>query len=370
MYLVCRKCRRDIDNHLRACKFVDFYYECIITIQNGHLECLKKVRINGDRLCSIAAAYGKLNILKYAHENEYPWNESVFSAAAENGHLDCLKYLHANRCPWSESTCSTAARNGHLDCIKYLHENRCPWDEGTCYQAAGNGHLDCLKYAHENKCWWGKETRYIAAERGHLECLKFTYENIPKYRNYAYIDPYREELCNELKYNKCVSNCAIYDAARRGYLHILKYIHANGQSWGDDACKGAIEGNKLDCLKYIHKTGGLLDSSLYKSAVKYGGHEIIEYLHLNGCPWDDELWAIYRRIGSCERVNIETVKYIHKIGLSCSNNCNSTTWCERRCDVCWRYICDEHDSAKTFKQLANKETFLYEDIINVICSFI
>jgi hypothetical protein len=45
-----------------------------------------------------------------------------------------------------------AAQNGRLECLKYAHENGCPWDKLTCIYATKSGHLDCLKYAHENGC--------------------------------------------------------------------------------------------------------------------------------------------------------------------------------------------------------------------------
>ena len=52
--------------------------------------------------------------------------------AAVGGHIECLKYAHENECPWDEKTCCGAAETGHLECLKYAHENGCPWDEDTC----------------------------------------------------------------------------------------------------------------------------------------------------------------------------------------------------------------------------------------------
>ncbi len=44
--------------------------------------------------------------------------------------------------PWDEDTCQNAAQYGRLDCLRYAHENDCPWDETTCRYAAEFGHLD------------------------------------------------------------------------------------------------------------------------------------------------------------------------------------------------------------------------------------
>ncbi len=31
--------------------------------------------------------------------------------------------------PWNETTCQYAAQHGRLDCLRYAHENGCPWDK-------------------------------------------------------------------------------------------------------------------------------------------------------------------------------------------------------------------------------------------------
>ncbi len=54
------------------------------------------------------------------------------SIAAQYGRLDCLRYAHENGCPWDETTCRYAAQYGHLDILRYAHENGCPWNESTC----------------------------------------------------------------------------------------------------------------------------------------------------------------------------------------------------------------------------------------------
>ena len=51
-----------------------------------------------------------------------------------------------------ERFCARMAENGKLELLKFLHENGCPWDDWTCSQAAYKGHLECLIYAYENGC--------------------------------------------------------------------------------------------------------------------------------------------------------------------------------------------------------------------------
>jgi hypothetical protein len=70
-----------------------------------------------------------------------------------------LKWARENNCPWNELACSNAVLHGHLEVLKWVRKNgcrrrrqrlrRCPRDENTCAGAAKGGHLEILKhYAH------------------------------------------------------------------------------------------------------------------------------------------------------------------------------------------------------------------------------
>lgn len=50
-------------------------------------------------------------------------------SAALNGDLAMLKWARENDCPWDENTCTVAAMMGHLDLVNWARENGCPWDE-------------------------------------------------------------------------------------------------------------------------------------------------------------------------------------------------------------------------------------------------
>ena len=52
--------------------------------------------------------------------------------------------------------------------LKWARENDCPWDEWTCANAAKGGHLEVLKWARANDCPWGEKTRELAASKGYV----------------------------------------------------------------------------------------------------------------------------------------------------------------------------------------------------------
>ncbi len=113
----------------------------------------------------------KNNLVKYLYFIQEIWDSNTCVIAARNGKLECLKYVHENGCSWNKDTCTIAAEAGNLECLKYAHENGCPWDKYTCKHAARYNNLECLKYAHENGCDWNVYTCACAAKNGNLEVL-------------------------------------------------------------------------------------------------------------------------------------------------------------------------------------------------------
>lgn len=107
---------------------------CTKMIKIGNLEMLQWLVIeNGfhvhrEIVCKAAAKYGQLDILKWARENEFPWDEKVCENAAENGHVGVLRWAHENGCPWSEKIYEFIIEWGDLETLKWLHENGCPWN--------------------------------------------------------------------------------------------------------------------------------------------------------------------------------------------------------------------------------------------------
>lgn len=164
------------------------------------------------KICSLAALGGNLEILKYAIKNGCRWDRYTCRNAAAGGHLQCLKYVVGNGCPTND-TYNCAAYHGNLEIMKYAHENRFIWDEDTCIYAAKKGHLECLKYAHENGCSlhedtcgniseigceWDIRICENAAENGHLHILQYCYNEGLEWDGY---DKFRDKNGNGIKKN-------------------------------------------------------------------------------------------------------------------------------------------------------------------------
>ena len=94
-----------------------------------------------------AAAYGRVEILEWAHHRGYSHacRERTSTNAVKHGQLAALIWLRDHGCSWGTKTCSHAALQGHLNILQWLRANRCPWKEDTCSAAAFNGHIEILQ---------------------------------------------------------------------------------------------------------------------------------------------------------------------------------------------------------------------------------
>src|SRR5436190_13832787 len=74
-----------------------------------------KIDKNPRDFCLYAVKNSYLELLKWAHENGYPWHQDVCDYLARKGHFETLKWAKENGCEINSYVCSRAARGGHLD---------------------------------------------------------------------------------------------------------------------------------------------------------------------------------------------------------------------------------------------------------------
>lgn len=127
-----------------------------------------------------AAEHGHFHIVKYFHEN-YPSNtnltDEVFSMASISGNMELIKYLHNKQCPWNKTTVENAVTYGHTKIVKYLVENGCPHSVLCPQIATTRGYLDILIYLKEKGCFFGEGLREKAIIAEEHACLKYLTKN-------------------------------------------------------------------------------------------------------------------------------------------------------------------------------------------------
>lgn len=258
-------------------------------------------------ICSIVAARGDLNSLKYAHLHGFELCD--IAEAAEGGHLECLKYIFENGGRKHTRASYFTASGGHLECLKYLYECGNGFWPGSCEMAAINGNLDCLKYLHEHGCKWSND------ESNHLyqnwDCLKYAIENGFEWN--------ADIICEKavmtgnlenLKYahqtgGKLNNSCS--EAAARESLICLKYLYENGCEWDiQKCCEAAIKKGNLECFKFLYEHGADF-TTLSDCVILHGTFDIFKFFHeYGGNILSAELLAW--------RGNVRMMKYAHENG--------------------------------------------------------
>jgi len=123
-------------------------------VNGGALECLRYlvstdnqlIRANDSCLHRATVRVGNLSMVRYLLELRVEMDESVCAIAALYGRLECLQFAHKRGCFGDSRTCKQAAVNGHLNCLQYAHEHGCPLPRGLYI----NHTNPCYNYMKQN----------------------------------------------------------------------------------------------------------------------------------------------------------------------------------------------------------------------------
>jgi hypothetical protein len=108
-----------------------------------------------------------------------------------------------------------------------------------------------------------------AAERGDLKLLKWLHKHECAWNT---------DTCSE--------------AALKGRLDILQWARAHGCPWDEDTCWCAAQGGYLRVLQWARETGCPWDTATCSEAARFGHLPIIEWARANSCSWnEDTCWC-------------------------------------------------------------------------------
>jgi hypothetical protein len=224
-------------------------------VRSGNFELMKWARNNecpwDARTCTAAARLGRLDVLEWARRENCPWDAQTCTAAAEKGHLHVLEWARSREspCPWDGSTCAGAARWGHLHILQWARARGCPWDERTCERAATRGRLEILQWARENGCPWDEETTRIAAQLERLDLLAWAMDHGC---------PIQIDECMTILFRRCGNRknstypCAscFRDIWKGDLLNYDKWMCPPGCPMSSQGCLDAANTNRWEILMY------------------------------------------------------------------------------------------------------------------------
>lgn len=151
---------------------------CVFAAKHGNLACLQYLHEHGCPWNNSVynACANSISCLQYAHENGCPRSKTACYRAVLHDNLNCLIYLHEHdMCPKNSTyLCKLASDLGSLQCLRFAHENDYPWDSSCC----DTTYVDCLRYAHENGCPWIKDDMLVHAWYADtVECMTYAHEH-------------------------------------------------------------------------------------------------------------------------------------------------------------------------------------------------
>jgi len=112
---------------------------------------------------------------------------------------------------------------------------------------------------------WTLDMCVRAARAGHVEAWRWLVARRPSLE--ISVDP--PEGCD-------VSWCA--DAARRGDLHILRWLRHLGCPWDRSTCTASAEAGHLEVLRWAHQVGCTCDDAVARWAIRAGHPHILEWM--------------------------------------------------------------------------------------------
>ena len=111
----------------------------------------------------------------------------------------------------------------------------------------------------------------------------------------------------------------ISDAARRGHLECMKYLHENGSWWTQDTTYIAAKNGHLECLRYIHKNSREWHPITTYFAALNGHLECLVYIYENCgdvATWDTDLEDYFEEFSKEIQAYIASVGEDWKAGLN------------------------------------------------------
>ena len=124
-------------------------------------------------------------------------------------------------------------------------------------------------------------------------------------------------LSNTTVMTSCGSCNTTHNAAGKGHLDCLKYLHQNGKRWDTKTTGYAANRGHLKCLEYAHENGAPWSMETTMEAAMNGHFACLQYAHEHWsevssgpkgpAPWDPETTGFAALLDS-----VDCLRYAHE----------------------------------------------------------
>lgn len=222
--------------------------------------CMNEIR-KIDKILFLAGEYGNLCVTKWFWEKKNIINECIFYNAASYGNIDIIIWGNETHTISQKNTllCKYAAEMGHIEILKYLHTNEWPWDVYTCASAARYGNISVLQWLIDNGCPVGSPVYIEATKGGKLDILKWfvangyninrSIEDVAYEAGYGGYIEILEWLIESFDFKNLRSVCL--GAICSGKLSVLVWAKNKGQKFDENMYVSAIFWRNKDIINFL-----------------------------------------------------------------------------------------------------------------------
>lgn len=123
---------------------------------------------------SSSAGRGDIDSAAYLLQLGARWGGEALLRAVVSNEIEFLRFALSHGASLQDSDlCCIAVCERNLEMLRFLHEQDCPWDAETTYHAALNGFLEALRYLHEHDCPWTMVAYVGALANNQWACCDF-----------------------------------------------------------------------------------------------------------------------------------------------------------------------------------------------------
>lgn len=250
------------------------------------IKCIEPPTVSRETALKRAVQVGNLKVVRFfVEQGIYDLNKlELLPLATKYNHMDIVKYLIKKGARIYINNNSTDTKQNRNTQKKYVND--------TLDYYIYNGDLEMVRYLNNHGVDIHKDrdrSLYQAARFGHLHIVKYLVENGAKNPNAlraAAINDHLdivEYLLNNGADIQIFKNRAFCDAASYGYLDIVSFLLENGadiNSENDLALRGATNWGKTDTVEYLLEHGANIhaeNDEALKEAIKQRKERVIKY---------------------------------------------------------------------------------------------
>eukprot|EP00953_Heterococcus_sp_UTEX-ZZ885_P038813 19911-Heterococcus_DN1.PRE.2 len=133
-----------------------------------------------DAVAVYAVAGGSVDVLNWLKEQGVSFPTSIWNCVAANKQnpLQVVQFLHAEGVEWTAECCEKAAAAGNVEVLRFMHEHDCPWNRAAVRTAAAqSGSIEVMSYLQQEGLLYTvpklTEMLKVAASHNNLEASKW-----------------------------------------------------------------------------------------------------------------------------------------------------------------------------------------------------